>query len=559
MALSIGGLALVCLGILLVVWRRRVNKQRKLNERRYDDDDFAEKGPAPYGADDGYDPESNNMAAWTSFQRHSGSDQAQHDVSAGMAGRGVGHAVYQGLEDQDNDNHRGWQWGSAGAAAAPAAFAASNAYRQNRGPLPMTPQQDFSSTLPYASSQPEDLNAMMAESRTGYEPYVAQPQRQKSVSGMASALYSSLSGRGKKYGTKASSFYSQDSRNGRGRYDEYGVWRGDGEGYSADNDRQPLPQNAKQSGIDNRVGAQRPLLAADIDGTPIKQGYRTYVPPESPSKGGRVPLGYPTIRVEDEDEKTGYASNEAVSGGKAVRRYTLRDGPAPILSPTTSKRYRAKLVAKTIEANNDVYDSPSVYSPSTFTHNEMHSPTPDFPDSLQPGRPRGPNGRTPSPAISQHPYMTHLQTSGNNVEPQSAASNNPVAQSSKSGTTYSLGGVAGMMYSGDAFQPQPRSSSVNGAGVSSQVEASTPPRQPVKKKALTKQQSTESAISSGGSTSPHRAISAVVKASKAGSGDRASNQVWDQPLRGRLQDSRGSDGSIDDLLTNVLGAARVAA
>merc|ERR1712093_580168 len=138
--------------------------------------------------------------------------------------------------------------------------------------------------------------------------------------------------------------------------------------------------------------------------------------------------------------------------------------------------------------------------------------------------------------------MNHLQPGGQPARGQS------MTQSTKSGTTYSLGGVAGLLYTDDDTHRN------------ATAQAS---RQPVKKKALTKQQSTESARSSSTEpSSPHQAISGIVKAAKTKDGyngrpgDRSSGAVWDHQVREQLRSSNASSGSIDDLLTNVLGRTR---
>ena len=213
---------------------------------------------------------------------------------------------------------------------------------------------------------------------------------------------------------------------------------------------------------------------------------------------------------------------------------------SPAVAPNRTRSSRSR--SKTISAESELYDSPSCYSPSVFTHAGGHSPAPTFPDSLQPGR---------SPALGSRP-----------VSPAMPSSQHALAQSTKSGTTYSLSGMAGLLYNHEAMI-------ANQAAQAKQSNyTALPPRKARKQSFLSKQHPTRGAKSPLSSESrvddaepnPHRAVSAVVKASRARGNSTDSRgsegSAWNHQVRGELRQSHSSSSSVDDLLTNILGPAR---
>ena len=545
-ALSLGVLGLLLAIVLLLAYRRRRNRQRRLNSRRYDDTS-AEKGgfsydgmPSEYG-DDEKDPEH-----WKTFQRNSVPyDDIAAGAAAGMAGAGAGRAYYSKEEQDSND--RGWKWGAQNDATG---------QKIPRRPLPHTPQQSASATMPNTqsmSSLHQDLVAMIAESRTGYQPYSHGPPvaRQNSVKNFANAIYSSVSRRSKRFGSRGSakSNYSQKS----GQWDEHGAWTTVDDDQSIyEEEHEPVAR--KKSKLLAEIGkadgaTNKPLLSVQDD-TPRKGGYSTYTPPDTPSRAD-TPRRYNSVAGEDTDMADAggspaasmqYSYSDNSQQVAQAKRYNLRDNPMPTLSPgvvpnrTRSSRSRSK----TLSAESEPYDSPSCYSPSVFTHAGGHSPAPTFPDSLQPGR---------SPALGSRP-----------VSPAMPSSQHALAQSTKSGTTYSLSGMAGLLYNHEAMI----------ANQSAQARednsyTALPPRKPRKQSVLAKQhpaRSTKSPLSTEASAddhepNPHRAVSAVVKASRARGDSRGSDgSVWNHQVRGQLRESHSSSSSVDDLLTNILGPAR---
>ena len=550
-ALSLGVLALILLGLLLLVWRRRVKKRQRLNDRRYDGG-FLEKGgygsPSEHGDFDEKDP-----GAWQNFQRHSGLPyddvSGNGGMSSGMAGRGAGSATL-GQEAYDSDE-RGWGWGVIPAVGV---AAASSGARQARRPLPHTPQQHSVPTLAPAesmSSLHEDLDAMIAQSRTAYEPYVNRPKRENSISNVASAIYSSLSGRSKRYGTRGSvrSVESYRNGNGDGQWNEQGLWEENGAGAAHTERKQTRKAVPALGSVDDGVSS-KPLLYTAIDDTPRKGQYTTYTPPDTPTRA--TPGKQRGSRGDDTDVTVMGDGSSAASmqysysdnSPQHVRRFTLRDEPVPMLSPGSPRRTRSKTLASQATG----LDSPSCYSPSMYS---LASPAQQYPDSLQPGRSPAIGSRAVSPPASTQ-HVSGLR--------------NPLAQSSKSGTTYSLTGMAGLLYT-DEDQQQPAQQQQRQEGG---TFTALPPRKPRKQSMLAKNpprnaahgrssplSGVATASESESTHNPHRAISAVVRASRArGDSFSSDGHGWDRNVRGQLRESHSSSSSVDDLLTNILGPAR---
>lgn len=460
-----------------------------------------------------------------------------------MAGAGAGNANgrgrgYGGSEVYDGDE-RGWKWGS---------------QSQNNGPrppLPLTPMQNTAtSTLPYTASSQSELNAMMAQSRTGYEPYAHAPQRQNSLTRAASAIYKSLSGRGGRFASNASSRSAYSTASEKGHWNEHGVF----EAYEGEEDAQLHQSTLQRAGLQRDTqedaGQSRPLLAC-VDETPRKKGFSTYTPQESPTRSGT------SLRCRNDDDDTDITIAGASSAGmlqsisddspRNIRRFTLKDNPVPALSPAGAKRQRSRTLTES------ECDSPSVYSPSNFGH----SPQPSYPAALQPRMSPAIGSRPVSPAIQSHPYYI-----AHNKQPSKPSNLNPLLQSTKSGTTYSLSGMAGLLYS---EEPQQRQSS---------SYTSIPPRKPRRQSVLAKTRPVLTSPLSNDATAgdvdeeinPHRAVSRVVKqsrqrgdsfgsgSSESGSGPATSG--WNRHVRDQLRESHSSGSSINDLLHNVLGPSR---
>ncbi|KAK9900122.1 hypothetical protein P389DRAFT_8230 [Cystobasidium minutum MCA 4210] len=500
--LSLGALALLLLGIAFLVWRRRVAKRRGLAARRYDDA-FVEKGE-DYDDDDGFGKEvsanETGREDWQTFNRYSAGPY--DGIESGMAGAGV--RSLQTPQPEDND---------------PNAFRP----RESRRPLPMTPQINVTEygSMPNSDSTPQDLDAMMAQARTGYSPYANRPQRNKSiVSNVASSIYSTLSLRSKKSRTGAYSMSGDAS----GRWDEHGAWQQLSEDQSTLATGAPVYQPKHEQEYPAGSAQDRPLLSA-VDETPRKKGYNTYSPPESPS------------RNTPSDRGNACAVNRVAP---PTRGYSLSDNPVPSFNLYSPKRTRSSATARSEE----VPDTPSIYSVTTCEPMSTASPQSSYPDTLQPGRSPalGRGGVTP-PLPSQHLANRALYRQ-------------------KSGTTYSLGGMAGVLYSD---QQQELSSSQNSY-------TAIPPRKPRKQSVLAKYKprtagSPLSDKATAGETdapNPHRAVSAVVRASRAKgssvdshySSDTPPVPQWRESDRYKLGQSQASSDSIDDLLTNVLGPTR---
>lgn len=500
-ALSLGALALILAGIALLVWRRRVAKRRGLAARRYDDA-LAEKG-GDYDDGDGYDEEGlgaeKGSAEWQTFNRYS---SGPYDgLESGMAGAGVRTLQTPQPEDHNPDNFRP---------------------RESRRPLPMAPQQSSMeySSMPTFDSSSQDLDAMIAQSRTGYSPYANRPQRNKSImSDIAGSLYSSLSLRSKR--SRTGRYNAQADADGH--WDEYGAWHQLEDEQTTTAQPTPLYKPKETETLPEGGAQDRPLLSA-VDETPRKRGYSTYSPPESPSKGSPARSNaYGATRV-----------------APPARGYSLSDNPVPPYSPYSPKRTRSSATARSAE----IPDTPSVYSVTTCEPMSTASPQSSYPDTLQPGR---------SPAL------------GRGVTPPlpSQQMANRALYRQKSGTTYSLGGMAGVLYN-EQQQQSPQSENSYTA---------IPPRKPRKQSILSKYKprnapSPQSDEATAGETdvpNPHRAVSAVVRASRARGGSVDSHYSsesrppvphWKRDSRYKLGESQASSDSIDDLLSNVLGPSR---
>lgn len=488
-ALSLGALALILAGISFVVWRRRVSRRRHLERRRYDEA-FVEKGstydrPDDFDDYDDHGVRDEKLPQWQDFNGYSEAYDAPLD--SGMAGAGVRNIPGAG-QGSGSDPFRP---------------------RESRRPLPSAPVQEHPS-MPTVVSTDYDLDAMMAQSRTGHTPYQARPERSRSVvSNIASSVYSSLSLRSKK------------SRNGRqieqgqaGRqWNEHGSWT-----QLNDPHEEGSEQRAAERSFPAGGAANRPLLSA-VDGTPKKAGtYRNAAPQESPTKS-------PEYRP--------YAVQHSVA---PARGYILHDNPVPsYYSPAAPKRQKSTATQRSERAP----DTPSVYSTTTCEPMSAASPISAYPSTLQPGQ---------SPALGKSPILPSQIVANRRLQRQ------------QSGTTYSLGGMAGLLYNEQPDRSQAQSTSYT----------SIPPRKPRKQSVLAryKPQGAESPLSDEatageGEASPHRAISAVVRASRARGGsadghsfDGHSGGPWSTGASRGLGESQASRDSIDNLLTNVLGPAR---
>lgn len=500
--LSLGALALLLIGIAFLVWRRRVAKRRGLAARRYDDA-FAEKGE-DFDERDGFGDNSiideKGVADWQTFNRYS---SGPYDgIESGMAGAGVRSLQTPRADDNDPNTFRP---------------------RESRRPLPMTPQPQSSEygRMPALDSTPQDLDTMMAEARTGYSPYANRLQRNKSmISDIAGSIYSTLSLRSKKSRTGA--YTMPDS--GEGRWDEHGAWLQLGEDQQTLGIATPLYHPKSEMAYPAGSAQDRPLLSA-VDETPRKRGYSTYSPPDSPSRHTAT------------SRANAYAASRVPAPN--TRGYALSDNPVPPYSPYSPKRTRSSATARSEE----VPDTPSIYSVTTCEPMSTASPQSTYPDTLQPGR---------SPALGRGvtPPLPSQQVANRALYRQ------------KSGTTYSLGGMAGVLYSDQQQQASPKQESYT----------AIPPRKPRKQSILAKYKPRTAASplsdeATAGETdvpNPHRAVSAVVRASRARGSSVDSHYSaetpplphWRDDSRYKLGQSQASSDSIDDLLSNVLGPAR---
>lgn len=544
-SLSLGILALVLAVLLLLAYRRRRNKRRRLNNRRYEDN-FGEKGSSTYnGMPSEYGDDEKDVEGWKTFQRNSlVYDDLAAGAAAGMAGAGTAAGRGYGSKEVQEAGDRGWQWG--------AQNRATPVHKIPRRPLPHTPQRAATATMPTTESMTslhQDLDAMIAESRTGYQPYAPHPPaRENSIKNVANAIYSSLSMRSKRFGTRGSAKSSSSSRKS-GQWDEHGAWMTVDDDASIYEEEEHEPVARKKSKILAEIdradsATNKPLLSVQDD-TPRK-GYSTYTPPDTPSRAD-TPHRHQAASDTDVAEAGGSSSASMQYSHSAdspqARRYRLQDKPVAELSPDARPNRTRSTRSKTLSYESEPYDSPSCYSPSVFTHAGDHSPAPTFPDSLQPGRSPALGSRPVSPAIPSQQYA--------------------LAQSTKSGTTYSLSGMAGLLYNHEAMI-------ANHAAQAKQNSNFTalPPRKPRKQSVKAKApvrgaKSPLSASSEDPAPSPHRLVSAVVKASRAraGSSDSKGSEgsegsVWNQQVRGQLRQSPSSSSSVDDLLTNILGPAR---
>ncbi|CAD6585461.1 MAG: hypothetical protein CYPHOPRED_003083 [Cyphobasidiales sp. Tagirdzhanova-0007] len=536
-AVSLGVLAVLLSLLLLYVWRRKLTTRRLLNQRRYGEDDV-EKGEYQYGngdEDDGHDEK--DMASWATFGPRNDHPNTQDGANAG----GRNARAYQGMEEHDDDE-RGWKWG----------IPLESASNRGRGPLPMTPaQHKLFTTAPADSAQSlhNHLDAMMAESRTGYDPYMQNPQRANSLTRVASGLLTSLSARAKKFGSKASSHSAYSTGSGKGQWTEHGVWEADEMARAGEQDAQPLRMSAVPIEAVEDAGQKRPLLAC-VDETPRKGGYSTYTPPDTPTRSP-TSARYRTDTDDTDLTMVGTSSAkmaQSLSGNSTThaKRFALRDDLVPAFSPRSpgsSKRYRAKTVSESD------CDTPSMYSPSACSHGQG-TPKQVYPAALQPGMSPALGSRPVSPAIRAHPYNRAVN------QPKRP---NLLSQSTRSGTTYSLGSMAGLLHGNDSQQ-------------SHSSYTDLPARKPRRQSQLSKHRpvmggSPSSAGAIAGESSegnPHRAISRVVKASRvqgssiAGSSEsgRSSPTLWNQQVRHQLRESNSSGSSINDLLHNVLGPVR---
>lgn len=498
--LSLAALALLLAGIAFLVWRRRVAKRRGLATRRYDDA-FAEKGGDYDGGDD-FD-ESAKMGeqtseAWQTFNRYSAGPY--DGIESGMAGAGV--RSLQTPQPNDND---------------PNTFRP----RESRRPLPMTPQQASAeyASMPTLDSTAQDLDAMIADSRTGYAPYADRPQRNKSmISNITGSIYSSLSLRSKRSRTGK---YSIPDNEG-GQWDEHGAWQPIRDNQPSQQSAAPLYRPKQEEDYPAGSAQDRPLLSA-VDETPRKKGYSTYSPPESPTRDtpGRG-NAYGVTRI-----------------APPARGRALHDNPVPSYSPYSPKRTRSSATNR----SEIVPDTPSIYSVTSCEPMSTASPQSVYPDTLQPGR---------SPAIGRGGLTPPLPQMGKGA-----------LYRQKSGTTYSLGGVAGLLYNDQEQSSPPMPNSYT----------SIPPRKPRKQSILSKYNPRTAASplsdeATAGETdvpNPHRAVSAVVRASRArgssvdshySSESHASPQWHDNNRYNKLGQSQASSDSINDLLSNVLGPSR---
>lgn len=528
-ALSLGVLALLLAILLFFVWRRRQRKRRMLESRRYNDDDTEKAGFRYAGGanddDDYMEDEEKGPGAWTTFQQ----TPRYNDVEkgSGMAGLGSAASPIYRMNEQHQSAERGWQWGTA---------EPRNVLKQSRGPLPNTPQAASNDLQRQDTleSLHADLDAMIAESRTGYEPRQTSENTGSALGRTASAIYSSLSGRGKRFGSRASSRSAYSS--GPGSWNEHGVWE-----LEADlNDSETGKKRASlaQESSEEERGQGRPLLAC-VDETPRKKGYSTYTPPESPSRNS----GHDRQAFYDDDTAMTVAGGSSMqyslsdSATALPRGVTLRDNPVPAFSPSSAggaipRRWRSKTLSQSD------CDSPSLYSPSVSGHGAFSPPT-----ALQPGKSPAVGSRPASPAIQGHPYY----------KAYNQPSNAPLTQSTKSGTTYSLSGMAGLLYSKDA--PQNDDSYTN-----------LPPRKPRRKSTLAKTRPDIPGVTvtPAASDNPHRAVSRVIQQSRArgssfssqSSDSSAPKEGWNSRVRSDLRESHSSGSSIDELLNNVLGTTR---
>ena len=533
--ISLGVLSVLFALLLFLVWRRRAAKKRLLNNRRYDDDDV-EKGGLQYGQDSSNEK---GLGAWTSFGRNS----LYENVESGTAGLGVPNKWgYHGGEEHDS-SERGWGWG-----------VGSDTYdKAGRGPLPITPAQPNNATMPSSDSSrslDHHLDAMIAQSRTGYEPHAQKPLHKNSLKRAASAVYSSLSGRGKRFGSRVSSRSSYSNSSDKGQWTEHGAWISALQPGEGEQDAEHLTRNPALLAAVEDAGQTRPLLAC-VDETPRKARHSTYSPPVSPTRSN-TRLQYRGDADDTDATVVGSSSNamlKSFSDGTSghMRRYTLRDNSVHLVSPTVAgspRRHRSKTVSES------EYDSPSLYSPSVNTHSECSS-QPHFPASLQPRNSPAIGSRPVTPAIQSHPYYV-----AHNQQKEKSG----LTQSTRSGTTYSLGSVAGLMYANESKQTQPSYTAL-------------PARKPRRQSQMSKFRPVTggSPLSNGATagdydeTNPHRAISRVLKASRArgssiGSGSSenggGSTTSWTQQVRHQLRESNSSGSSINDLLQNVLGPAR---
>lgn len=537
-ALSIGILALVLAVLLLLAYRRRRNKRKRLANRRYDD--FGEKGDFTYnGMSSEYGDEEKEVENWQSFQRHSiPYDDIAAGAAAGMAGAGAGRAFRS--KEEHSGSERGWQWGSQ--AETPPA------HKIPRRPLPHTPQQMASATMPNSqsmSSLHQDLDAMIAESRTGYQPYAPHPPaRENSIKNVANAIYSSLSTRSKRFGTTKS-----NASKASGQWDEHGAWMTVDDDASLYDEQDHEPVARKKSKLLAEIGkadgaTNKPLLSVQDD-TPRSKGYSTYTSPDTPSRAD-TPRRYAAVSDTDVADAGGSSSASMQYSHSAdspqARRYKLQDRPVSAILPGETPARTRSSRSKTFSSESEPYDSPSCYSPSVFTHAGGHSPAPTFPDSLQPGRTPALGSRPVSPALPSQQYA--------------------LAQSSKSGTTYSPTGMAGLLYNHETMIANHAAQAKQGS------YTDLPPRKPRKQSVLAKQplRGAKSPLSAdhhsaeAPAPSPHRLVSAVVKASRSrenSSNSRSSESAgWTHQVRGQLRESHSSSSSVDDLLTNILGPAR---
>lgn len=499
--LSLAALALILGGIGFLVWRRRVAKRRGLAARRYDEA-FAEKGGE---FDDEYDSAEGGLsnekgqADWQTFNRYSAGPY--DGIESGMAGAGVRSLQTPQPHEDDPNTFRP---------------------RESRRPLPMTPQQVSTeyASMPTLDSTSQDLDAMIAHSRTGYAAYANRPQRNKSImSDIAGSIYSSLSLRSKRSRTGTRGL----SKNDEGNWDEHGAWQPLNEPQSTRCSEAPLYRPTQGEEYPAGSAQDRPLLSA-VDETPRKKkGYSTYTPPESPSR-----------------ETLGRTNGFGVSRiAPPTRGHALNDNPVPSYNPYAPKRTQSSASARSEIAP----DTPSIYSVTTCEPMSTASPQSSYPDTLQPGR---------SPAL------------GRGVTPPlpSQSTGNGALYRQKSGTTYSLGGVAGILYNEQQLSAPPTHNSYT----------AIPPRKPRKQSILSKYKPRTAALplsdeATAGETdapSPHRAVSAVVRASRARgssvdshySAESPSTPQWNDNGRYKLGHSQVSNDSIDDLLSNVLGPSR---
>lgn len=499
--LSLGALALILGGIAFLVWRRRVARRRGLAARRYDDS-FVEKGGDYDEGDEFYASKENAInpsEPWQTFNRYSAGPY--DGVESGMAGAGVRSLQ---IPDSNADGHNAFR------------------PRESRRPLPMTPQQISAeySSMPAAQSTPADLDAMMAQSRTGHALRPNRLQRNTSImSDIASSIYSSLSLRSKRSKT---GMYSP-SGDGEGRWNEHGAWQPIQGEYPSVAGGSPVYRPKHEPEYAAGSAQDRPLLSA-VDETPRKQRYNAYTSSESPSGTGSAQA----------DEHAGMRTTPSTHGRNALHEKIM-----PLYSPSSPKRTRSSASTR----SEIPPDTPSIYSVATCEPMNMASPQSSYPETLQPGR---------SPALGRgvSPPMPSQQMGRGGLYRQ------------RSGTTYSLGGIAGLLYNEQEQSSPPLPNAYT----------APPARKARKQSVLSKYKprlaapphSDEASARETDAPSPHRAVSAVVRASRARGGSVDSHYSseshaaprWNDDDRFKLGQSHASSDSIEDLLSNLLGPNR---